>query len=143
MARSEPFALPDEKDKVDVLERFEQASSKPLWGAVIAGLVLLFNSCANLMVIQQLRAALKVAEIGMLKAMGMGAALPGLAQPLFGVFGQQIAQRDAAAPGLGRKSLGKVTGQDDGAVDAIVALPAWVAQFRQALSLPRPASQRL
>jgi hypothetical protein len=75
VATSDPFFLPEQKDKVYDLENFEQASSRPLWGAVIAGLVLLLNSCANLMVIQQLRAALKVAEIGMLKAMGMGAGL--------------------------------------------------------------------
>jgi len=29
--------------------------------------------------------------------------LAGLAQPLLGVFGQEIAERDAAAPGLGRE----------------------------------------
>jgi hypothetical protein len=33
-------------------------------------------------------------------------ALAGLAEPLFGVFGQEIAQRDAAAPGLGREPPG-------------------------------------
>ena len=70
-------------------------------------------------------------------------ALSGLTQPLFGVFSQQIAQRDATAPGLGREPLGKLTGKDDGAVDTIVALPALVAQFRQTLSSPIPASQRL
>ena len=72
----------------------------------------------------------------------MRAALWGLAQPLFGVFGQEIAQRDATAPGLGREPLGKVTGKDDGAVDAIVALPALVTQFRQARSFPVPAFRR-
>jgi FtsX-like permease family len=77
---STPFLLLVQKDKVYDLENFDQVSNKALWGSVIAGLVLLMNSCANLMVIQQLRAALKVAEIGMLKAMGMGA---GLLQSVF------------------------------------------------------------
>ena len=59
------------------------------------------------------------------------AALPGLAQPLLGVFGQEIAQRDATAPGLGREPLGKVTRNDDGMVHAVVALPAFVTIPRQ------------
>jgi hypothetical protein len=41
-------------------------------------------------------------------------------------LGQQIGQRDAAAPGLGREPLGKLTRKDDGAVHAIVGLPALV-----------------
>ena len=60
------------------------------------------------------------------------AVLSGLAQPLLGVFGQEIAQRDATAPGLGREPPGKVTGKDDGAVHAVVALPALVTQWRHA-----------
>ena len=72
----------------------------------------------------------------------MRAVLLGLVQPLFGVFGQQIAQRDATAPGLGREPLGKVTRKDDGAVHAIVALPALVTEFRHAPSSPMPALRR-
>jgi Trehalase-like, N-terminal len=71
-----------------------------------------------------------------------GAALAGLSQPLFGVFGQKIAERDAAACGLGREPLGKVAGKDDGAVHAVVALPALVAEFRHVLPFPAPALQR-
>ena len=70
-------------------------------------------------------------------------ALSGLAQPLFGVFGQEIAQRDATACGLGGEPLGKLTGKDDGALHAIVALPALVTQFRQVPSCPVPALQRV
>src|ERR1700733_7924328 len=61
-----------------------------------------------------------------------GRALWGLAQPLLGVLGQEIAQRDATAPGLGREPSGKVTGKDDGAVHAVVALPPLVTQFGHA-----------
>jgi hypothetical protein len=71
------------------------------------------------------------------------AALWGLAQPLLGVFGQEIAQRDATAPGLGRESSGKVTGKDDGAVHAVVALPALVTQFRHAPLLSDISALRL
>ena len=69
------------------------------------------------------------------------AALSSPAQPLFGVFGQKIAQRDATAPGLGREPLGKVTRQDDGAVHAVVALPALVTEFSHAPSPLLPALQ--
>jgi hypothetical protein len=70
------------------------------------------------------------------------AALPGLAQPLLGVFGQEIAQRDATARGLGREPPGKVIRKHDGAVHAVVALPAFVPEFRHAPSFPIPAPQR-
>ena len=70
------------------------------------------------------------------------AALSGLAQPLFGVLGQEIAQRDAAAPGLGREPPGQVTRKHDGAAHAVVALPAFVTEFRQARSSPIPAPHR-
>ena len=70
------------------------------------------------------------------------AALSGLAQPLFGIFGQEIAQRDATARGLGREPLGKVIRKHDGAMHAVVALPAFVPEFRHALSFPKPALQR-
>lgn len=46
--------------------------------------------------------------------------------PLFGVFGEQIAERDSTAAGLGREPLGKVSRKDDSAVHAVVALPAFV-----------------
>jgi hypothetical protein len=69
------------------------------------------------------------------------AALSGLAHPLLGVFGQQITQRDATASSLGREPLGKITRKDDRAAHGIVALPALVAQLRQALSSPAPGSR--
>jgi hypothetical protein len=72
----------------------------------------------------------------------MRAALWGLAEPLFGVFGQQIAQRDATAAGLGREPPGKVTRKRDGAVHDIVALPALVTRFRHVPSPPAPALRR-
>ena len=72
----------------------------------------------------------------------MRAALLGLAEPLFGVFGQQIAQRDATAAGLGREPPSKVTRQDDGAVHGIVALPALVTRFRHVSSPPAPTLRR-
>ena len=45
--------------------------------------------------------------------------LPGPAQPLFGVFGQQVAQRDVAALGLGGEPLSKITRKDDHAAHTL------------------------
>ena len=70
------------------------------------------------------------------------AALSGLAQSLLGVFGQEIAERDAAAPGLGREPPGQVTRKHDGAAHAVVALPAFVTQFRHVPSFVVPELQR-
>src|SRR6185437_11029428 len=63
-------------------------------------------------------------------------------EPLFCVFGQQIAQRNVAAPGLGRKPLGKVTRNDDGTPHAIVPLPALITHFRHARSSSMPELSR-
>ena len=66
----------------------------------------------------------------------LSVALSGLAQPLLGVFGQKIVQRDATPSGLGREPLSKITRKNDRAAHGIVALPALVTQLRQALSSP-------
>src|SRR6266436_3037519 len=69
---------------------------------------------------------------------GLGLALPPVALEAFlGVFGQQVADRQAALLGPGGEPLGQRARHDHHAPHAVVALPHVVGRLRHALSSRR------
>jgi hypothetical protein len=58
-------------DVIEQLKGIDSASSRALLATLVTAFVFLANGCANMRVIQKLRAEQKQTEMGMLKAMGM------------------------------------------------------------------------